>query len=446
MWVNVAGDAVYICVDATVGAAVWSTSTGGASGPASGDLSGTYPAPSVIRASQAFALTGVITPATITSDQNDYNPAGLSTATTLRVSSDATRTVTGLAGGAAGRQVILINVGVNSIVLEDESLSSTAANRLSIGSDVTLVSGSVITMIYDATSSRWRSQGGTGGAASGGLIQTQWVEVVGNQTTGVTTWPSSATTIAAGSNGASLPQGTINVASTTGFSTSGSLTIETTTGTQTVTYTGTTATTFTGCAGGSGTMSTGGLVRAVVRTTVAVASNGSVLPQATINVASTSNFPTSGSLNVYTSAGFETVTYTGVTATTFTGCAGGTGTLSTGDPLTSISAQGLLSINLTTAAGAALIVIFMACASNATNNAQAFFRVAVDGKILRGSSIKANGGSAASGTIVSLKVSGVSVGPHSVVVQWRVGSGTGQVRPVTAEDENASLLVQEVSS
>lgn len=69
-----------------------------------------------------------------------------------------------------------------------------------------------------------------------------------------------ATTIAAGSNGASLPQATINVVSTTGFPTSGTIYVFTNQGTQTVSYTGINATQFTGCTNGSGTMSTGGNV------------------------------------------------------------------------------------------------------------------------------------------------------------------------------------------
>ncbi|MDB4278137.1 hypothetical protein N9917_00905, partial [Deltaproteobacteria bacterium] len=70
----------------------------------------------------------------------------------------------------------------------------------------------------------------------------------------------SQTAIAAGSNGASLPQATINVGDTTGFPASGTVYVLTDGGLQTVTYTGTTATTFTGCSGGSGVMSTGGVV------------------------------------------------------------------------------------------------------------------------------------------------------------------------------------------
>jgi hypothetical protein len=65
-------------------------------------------------------------------------------------------------------------------------------------------------------------------------------------------------------------------------------------------------------------------------TTITAGSNGQVLPQATINVASTSNFLSSGSLLLTTSDGIQVVTYTGKTLTTFTGCSGGSGTMSTG--------------------------------------------------------------------------------------------------------------------
>jgi len=62
-----------------------------------------------------------------------------------------------------------------------------------------------------------------------------------------------ATTIAAGSNGAVLPQSTINVASTTGFAASGTFVLNG----QTITYTGLTGTSFTGCTGGTSTLATG---------------------------------------------------------------------------------------------------------------------------------------------------------------------------------------------
>lgn len=78
---------------------------------------------------------------------------------------------------------------------------------------------------------------------------------------------SGLTSIAAGSNGAVLPQATISVESTEGFHPGilddpnapvPSLSIQTGTQSDTVvTYTGKTATTFTGCSGGTGTLATG---------------------------------------------------------------------------------------------------------------------------------------------------------------------------------------------
>ncbi len=62
-------------------------------------------------------------------------------------------------------------------------------------------------------------------------------------------------------------------------------------------------------------------------TYVAAASAGAALPQATITVDSTADFPTSGTFNLYVGGVAQVITYTGKSATTFTGCSGGTGTM-----------------------------------------------------------------------------------------------------------------------
>lgn len=139
-----------------------------------------------------------------------------------------------------------------------------------------------------------------------------------------------STTIAASSSGVNLPQSTINVASTSGFQSSGSIFVSTTTGNTLVNYAGLTATSFTGCTGGVGTMQlNGGVVQAgSVHTTIAAGSDNVNLPQTTISVASTVGFAPSGSLYVQTStAGVALVKYTGITGTSFTGCQGGAGTI-----------------------------------------------------------------------------------------------------------------------
>ena len=79
---------------------------------------------------RGLALTGVIAPSQITSNQNDYNPAGIVSASVLNLSSDALRIVTGLAGGSEGTVIAVVNTGSQIIKLLNESGSSTAANRL----------------------------------------------------------------------------------------------------------------------------------------------------------------------------------------------------------------------------------------------------------------------------------------------------------------------------
>jgi hypothetical protein len=75
---------------------------------------------------------------------------------------------------------------------------------------------------------------------------------------------------------------------------------------------------------GLGTVTTGATLGV---TTIAAGSDKKVLPQGTINVASTASFPAEGQLVI----GADVVTYTGKGATEFTGCTGGTGELTTGE-------------------------------------------------------------------------------------------------------------------
>lgn len=100
---------------------------------------------------------GVLTPSQITSNQNDYAPTGHGSVAQFRLSTDAARDVTGLAGGATARLVTIHNVGSFDLTLKDESGSSTAANRFALGADLCLKPDHAIALRYDATSSRWRA-------------------------------------------------------------------------------------------------------------------------------------------------------------------------------------------------------------------------------------------------------------------------------------------------
>lgn len=155
-----------------------------------------------------------------------------------------------------------------------------------------------------------------------------------------------STTIAAASDGASLPQSTINVASTDqigsgtfnqAWTTINNIKVMTSNGVQTVSCTGKTSTSFTGCGGGTGRMTTGGAVtRAsdhvgthqpgsgpiVARLTAAV-----TLPAATLPIDHAVIFPSNpGAIKV----GAQSVSCTGKTSMALTGCSGGTGTQAVG--------------------------------------------------------------------------------------------------------------------
>lgn len=114
----------------------------------------------------ALVLSGVIAPPQLTANQNDYNPTGAATAAVLQLSSDASRTVSGLAGGAEGRIVAVSNVGSQPIVLGDESASSSAANRFALGAALTLPPKQSAVLRYDGTAARWRLLAGATGLLS----------------------------------------------------------------------------------------------------------------------------------------------------------------------------------------------------------------------------------------------------------------------------------------
>jgi hypothetical protein len=93
---------------------------------------------------------------TINADQNDYNPSGLHTITTIRFTSfTANRTITGINAGTSGEILILVNNTGFSLLLPNESTSSSANNRFRSPNAATHTvrqQGSVL-LIYLAT--RW---------------------------------------------------------------------------------------------------------------------------------------------------------------------------------------------------------------------------------------------------------------------------------------------------
>jgi hypothetical protein len=104
---------------------------------------------------RGLSLTGVVSPPQITSNQNDYNPAGIASASLLNLSSDAPRSVSGLASGAEGRVVGILNTGSQPVTLLNENASSTAANRFALGGDIVIKSKRAALLRYDGAAARW---------------------------------------------------------------------------------------------------------------------------------------------------------------------------------------------------------------------------------------------------------------------------------------------------
>lgn len=141
--------------------AAWDNGAIGGTTPAAGSFT-------ALKATQTLNIGGVITPPQITADQNNYSPTGFATATVLRLDTNASRSITGIAARADGDVIIVQNIGASDLKLLNESASSTAANRLAIFADATLNPNTSTALRYDATSQRWRSLAGAGAGTGGG--------------------------------------------------------------------------------------------------------------------------------------------------------------------------------------------------------------------------------------------------------------------------------------
>lgn len=110
----------------------------------------------------AFALSGTISPTGLgDSSTNNYNPAGLSGASCIRQSVTGEAALTGLAGGADGRILVLHNIATNpafTLALVHNSGSSTASNKflLPANTNILISPNGSVTLRYDGTSAVWR--------------------------------------------------------------------------------------------------------------------------------------------------------------------------------------------------------------------------------------------------------------------------------------------------
>lgn len=106
------------------------------------------------------ALSGIIEPAALASDTNDWAPTGIATCSTIRMSSSAAISLTGiLAPAVDGTILVLENVSdTYAITLSPSSASSAAANRFLIPKPIIVGPNSSVVLKYDKDASvpRWR--------------------------------------------------------------------------------------------------------------------------------------------------------------------------------------------------------------------------------------------------------------------------------------------------
>jgi len=104
---------------------------------------------------ESFFL-GIVSPAALAAGvTNNWAPT-LTGATRVELSGGAAAEITGLVGGVDGRWLILTNIGAtNNVIIRDEDVLSTAANRFSMNGDLILGLSESATFLYSGTLSRW---------------------------------------------------------------------------------------------------------------------------------------------------------------------------------------------------------------------------------------------------------------------------------------------------
>lgn len=109
--------------------------------------------------SETLRLPGAISPSSLSGGgtTNNYAPTGHADAAVFRLTSGGAHSITGIAGGVAGRRLTICNIGNNAISLLDDNAGSTAANRIRCtGAGRSIPENGAVDLWYDGTSSRWR--------------------------------------------------------------------------------------------------------------------------------------------------------------------------------------------------------------------------------------------------------------------------------------------------
>ena len=89
------------------------------------------------------------------------NQAVASSSLTLRITTSALTSITGMTGGAAGRRVTIVNAGPDAIAILNSDGGSVAANQFLLPASISIPAEGVAQFWYDGVSSRWRLWSGS---------------------------------------------------------------------------------------------------------------------------------------------------------------------------------------------------------------------------------------------------------------------------------------------
>lgn len=104
--------------------------------------------------------TSILTPSTLTTNQDDWHPSGIDSAAVVVINATNDRTITGIipSAGSKYRLLYIYNASAFTISLAAESSSSSAANRFTspYDTDYPLGSRQGAAILYDPSTTRWR--------------------------------------------------------------------------------------------------------------------------------------------------------------------------------------------------------------------------------------------------------------------------------------------------
>lgn len=123
----------------------------------------------------------------------------------VRLTNTSLASLAGIPAGASGQQLILENKTINTILLNNEDATATAANRIltGTGTAVAMPADSSFMFVYDTTSSRWQLASGSGSSTGSATINYILNPSAESSTQGFATYADAAGTVPVDGTGGS---------------------------------------------------------------------------------------------------------------------------------------------------------------------------------------------------------------------------------------------------